>query len=105
MMLHACWEYNRYGRGLSYRNIKNISNLCFHLQSVSSNTILKLFPICLGFLPFLFLFFDLVVFVNTNRIGGGNGWQVLIDCGRWWVRVKRTNIKLVFVASPLTMQY
>jgi hypothetical protein len=34
MMLHACWEYNRYGRGLSYRNIKNISNLFFYLQSV-----------------------------------------------------------------------
>jgi hypothetical protein len=22
MMLHACWEYNRYGRGLSYQNIR-----------------------------------------------------------------------------------
>ena len=26
MMLHACWEYNRYGRGLSYQNIRKKVN-------------------------------------------------------------------------------
>jgi len=64
MMLHVCREYNRYGRGLSYRNIKNISNLFFHLQSFSSNTILKLSPICLVF--FVFFFFLIWLFLLTQ---------------------------------------
>jgi len=76
----------------SHRNVKDISNLYFHLQPFSSNIILKLSPICLGFFFFSFLL--------TKSVSVGVMIGVRSSSG-----VEPTTMQMVFVNSPLIPQH